>query len=970
MQSNDFNNLIKSIPEVFRERVSQHWGSYIASCKDLQEAIPTADTFKQDVCKVWALSDFVAENCIRDPAMLNGLFISSDILRDYAIDEYVEKLVPLLLTVSTEDELGVVLRRFRRREMTRIIWRDLAGQANLLVTIRELSALADACIDQTAKILDAWQCQQLGTPMPDNGIPQHLIVLGLGKLGGEELNLSSDVDLIFSYPSPGETQGVAHPVTHEEFFHRLGQKLIHILNMVTAESFVFRVDMRLRPLGAIGPLVMPFNAMENYYLEQGRDWERYALIKARLVSGNSVTASRLMNILKPFIYRRYLDYSALESLRQMHNMIIQETKNKKLQGHVKLGPGGIREIEFIAQTFQLIRGGQEPRLQDRRIFPILNMLAEMKFLPEEAVKELLSAYVFLRNVEHRLQAVGDRQTHQLPEDDYNKFRLAYSMGYSDWLMFENELNKHRVNVQRHFQRLVAKPELEVPLSTTPSLQHETEELWLGQGAEQNALTLLQEMGFSDSEAALKIVNNFRGSRRLHNLSELGRARLNLLMPQLLMLIGKAEQPLITLKRLIEVLESIMRRSTYMVLLLENPKALNNLVELCSISPWLTDQLARYPMLLGELLESSRLYAPLNLATLETTLSQALAVLPEDDLEHQMECLRRFKLVHLFRVAAMDVTGVLPLMRVSDHLTNIAEVILRHTQRLAWLHLVKRHGPPPNIDDENNFAIIAYGKLGGIELGYGSDLDLVFLYDVLKTGSAEQQYTVGENPIPLDVFYIRLGQRMINMLETRTTSGTLYEVDTRLRPSGESGLLVTSMDTFIDYQRKHAWTWEHQALVRARMINGTKNLIQRFDVAREEILSMPRNPEKLRQEVREMRQRMRDATKLPPTGLFDLKHGYGGITDIEFIAQYGVLRWANQHPAVMVYPDVIRIVESFAAEGLLSVAEIRLLSDAYRAYRAMVHRLNLQNQPAHVPDNQFRSYREGIQALWQKLLEKP
>lgn len=958
-----FHGQLKLLPEQFRERVALRWEEYLVALDIVQMHPPEVIEFWHSVCRVWATSEFVAENCIRFPALLSELFTSQDILRVYTPDEYAEKLAEKIKAIKTEEELASLLRRFRRREMLRIVWRDLVGWSNLEGTIKDLSALADACIDQAAQCLYRWQCQTLGTPQAYRGSPQKLIVLGLGKLGGHELNLSSDVDLIFAYPTRGETQGVENPITHEEFFSRLGQRLIQVLNTLSAEGLVFRVDMRLRPLGQSGPLVMPFDALEGYYLEQGRDWERYALIKARMVSGNRIAGVHLMNILRPFVYRRYLDFTMIESLRQMHAMINQEAKSKKLQGNVKLGSGGIREIEFIGQTFQLIRGGQEPGLQGRRILPILKLLGEMKLLSVEAVKELISAYEFLRNTEHRLQAYQDRQTHQLPEDNFAKARLAFAMSYGDWESFAMDLQKHRHLVSIQFQKLVAKPQIdeENEIVATPA---KNDLVWLGE--EQDALQRLAEIGFVKNQEALRILNELREGRKFQNLSELGGERLNTLMPLLLQACGKTEAPIITLKRLLPLLEGIMRRSAYIVLLLENPKALTQLVNLCAISPWLATLLASYPMLLGEVIDVSRLYAPLNLKTLENNLNQSLASISADDLEQQMECLRRFKLIHLFRVAAMDVTAVLPLMRVSDHLTNIAEVILRQVQKLAWEHLVKRHGLPSGATNVDDFVMIAYGKLGGIELGYGSDLDLVFLYDDSADPSG-QQLTDGEHPVSTIVFYTRMAQRMLNMLSARMPSGVLYEVDTRLRPSGESGMLVSSIQTFAHYQRFEAWTWEHQALVRARLITGNEKLNLQFQTIRAEILAKPRDPVKLCKEVREMRQRMREAAKPAPLGQFDLKQGVGGITDIEFLVQYGVLRWSITHPALLIYPDNIRILESIAAEDLLDIPSVRLLSDAYRAYRALVHRFDLENLPSYVPENQFRSYREGVFKLWQQWL---
>lgn len=959
--------LLNTIPEFLHPSLTNYWQAYLEELSRIALNPPEIPEFWETVFQVFASSHYVAEQCISFPTLLDELFNGGDILREYRSGEYVEKLTHLLVPIEIDSELEKILRQFRCREMIRIIWRDLANWSSLATTLQELSALADACIDQAARRLYLWQCRIYGSPQHYLGEPQNLVVLAMGKLGGEELNLSSDVDLIFSYPASGETQGVKKPISHEEFFHRLGQRLIHILSKVTQDGFVFRVDMRLRPLGASGPLVVHFSAIKNYYQDHGRDWERYALVKARVVSGNQQASAELMNIIRHFVYRNYLDFSVIEALRRMHHSILQEGKKKRLQGHVKLGMGGIREVEFIGQAYQLIRGGENPWLQDRRILTVLTLLADMELITEQMNKELSEAYVFLRKVEHCLQAVSDRQVHDLPEDSIGQCRLAFSMNFSDWDRFVTALHRHRINVHNYFQQLIAKPKFEETSDELKNLHHDVELFWLGEPGGKDAVKLLTEIGFEETVEVLQLLTGLQQSSSFRNLDKLGRSRLNELMPLLLMTVSKIDHSSKTLRRILGLLEAILEQSnTYLVLLLENPKALKQLVRLCSVSSWIAEQLALYPLLLGELLDPNRLYAPLDLATLEKTLRYWLSKVDKQDLEGQMEVLRRFKLIHIFRVAAMDVTGVLPLMRVSDHLTNIACIILLQVESLAWQYLTAKHGFPQNNNKRDmSFAIIAYGKLGGIELGYNSDLDLVFLYD--KSETAEELMTDGEDPITYSVFYTRLGQRIIQMLGTQMTTGLLYTVDTRLRPSGESGLLIASIDNFDHYQHEEAWTWEHQALVRARAVSGCNKITKRFSKIRNDILGRYHDPKKLLDDICEMRKKMRETAKIPAEGQFDLKQGLGGITDIEFIVQYCVLRWGYKYSSLYEYTDNIRILEALGREGLLAVLDVRLLSDAYRAYRAMVHLADLQKLLWHIPDDQFRGYREGVVKIWQKLM---
>jgi len=953
------DHVLSLLPPLLAERIEPQYAAIaqtVAAAALPPELVP-------ELVRVWACSDFVADGCRYQPHLLPELHASGDLQRRYSPATYVERLRLLLTGVADEAQLQQQLRRFRRREMVRIAWRDLAGHSELAEVTADLSALADACIDLSLQHLYRWHCEQWGTPLDEAGKPQQLIVLGMGKLGAGELNFSSDVDLIYAYPEEGETQGGPRSVSHQEFFIRLAQRLGNALSNMTAEGYVFRVDTRLRPFGEASALALSFDALEDYYQVHGREWERYAMIKARVVAGERQAGEQLMALLRPFVYRRYVDFGVFQSLREMKAMIHREVQRKGMADNVKLGPGGIREVEFIGQAFQLIRGGREPALRVRPILAVLEALRGFGWLPDFVVDELTASYRFLRTTEHRLQEVADRQTHALPQDELGRARLAYSMGCADWPAFELTLRGHMATVHQHFEQVFAAPQTEHAQSDSLDLTG----VWQGNLDQEQACAALAGAGYGATAEVYRQVQQVRGGRAYLGLGTQGRTRMNHLMPLLLGAVCGSEQPDLTLTRVLRVIEAIAKRSSYLALLVENPMALSQLVRLCGASPWIANQLARYPLLLDELLDARTLYAPPARAELEAELRQRLLNLDPEDLEAQMEALRHFRQANTLRVAAADVMEAVPLMVVSDHLTDIAEVLLNESLTLAWRHLAARHGRPgcgAHHACDPGFAIIAYGKLGGIELGYGSDLDIVFLHSDAGQGGA----TDGERPVDNAVFYARLAQRIIHILTARTPAGILYEVDTRLRPSGASGLMVSGMAAFDLYQRDEAWTWEHQALVRARFVTGDPALAAAFEAVRRAILTRPRECAPLRREVREMRERMRGQLAKGDGSQFDLKQAPGGIADIEFMVQYAVLAWAAEHPALLDFTDNIRLLQRLADAGLLAQTDAALLSDAYRAYRARVHRLTLQEQPALAAADEFMEYRAGVLRIWREVME--
>jgi glutamate-ammonia-ligase adenylyltransferase len=919
------------------------------------------DEVLETLPRVWACSEYVSRSCLRNVELLVNL--QTDLRRSYAVDDMRELLSARLSEVEDEPGLSNILRQFRRREMVRIIWRDLAGWAELEETMADLSRLADCCIDLALAKLYGWQCEQLGTPMNDRGEAQQLVVIGMGKLGACELNLSSDIDLIFTYPETGETQGGPKTLSNSEFFTRLGQRLINALHQTTHDGFVFRVDMRLRPFGDSGALVASFDAMESYYQIHGREWERFAMIKARIVAGDQVVGQELMAMLQPFVFRRYLDFGAYENLREMKAMVAHEVKRKGMETNVKLGAGGIREIEFIAQVFQIIRGGREKGLQDRSLLVILPRLVELDILPQYVADELLEAYRFLRNTEHRIQAWQDQQTHALPDNKLGRTRLAYAMGFDDWESFDRQLQEYRQRVQEQFDQVFAAPQTE----TTGESDQELERIWFGRMEKAAAIEALQELGFPEAEGVWNRLHALYSGRQYQAMSAQGRARLDRLIPLLLRAVLNMEQPDVVVGRVFDLIEHIARRTVYLSLLIENPLALSQLVRLFAASPWIARYLAQHPILLDELMDPRSLYAPPAKAELIQDLRQRLLQLPAEDLEQALDSLRHFKQASVLSVAAADIADVLPLMKVSDHLTWIAETILDEVLELAWRHLVDRHGRPVCAPDgrlcDKGFAIIGYGKLGGIELGYGSDLDLVFIHGA----EDENLSTEGDRPLPLQTFFARLGQRIIHMLTAHTAAGVLYEADMRLRPDGASGMLVSSLRAFRDYQLSKAWVWEHQALVRARVVAGDPLIAEQFEAIRNEVLSQSRDQDQLRTEVVAMRDKMRQATDKSKGEQFDLKQGRGGIVDIEFMVQYGVLAWSHAHPALLQFTDNVRLLELFAKQGLMSVEDAEVLTNAYRCYRKHLHRMKLMEASGLIPEAAVEQEREAVSRIWQQWL---
>lgn len=926
------------------------------------------------VARLRATSQYASDILDRYPGLLAGLDAGGRLARASDAREIRTLLAtachPQDGTALSGDEFSRELRLFRHQELVRIIWRDQNEGAEVTESLRALSDLADASISAALEYATAGLAARHGTPRDMDGAVCGFGVVAMGKLGGHELNFSSDVDLVFVYSGSGETDG-PRAVSNEEYFRLLSQRLIDLLARKTADGFVYRVDVRLRPFGTAGPLAVSLPALENYLVQHGRDWERYAWIKARVVNDWSDANALYDEVLRPFVYRRYLDYGVFGSLREMKALIEAEVARKEFQHNLKLGPGGIREIEFIVQALQLVRGGTVAALRERQLQRALPELVAAGCLPASDALELEEAYRYLRQAENRLQAINDRQTHDLPEDPADRQRLALAMGEPDWAAFRVRCDRERTVVARHFRQIVfrgtspgngqgdAEPAAPIAADNAGLTN-----VWQAAGSVPRDVASLAAAGFPVPEAALERVQRLRNGGLPERLDEHGRQRLDALVPAVLASAARQAEPLRALDGLILVLESIGRRSAYFALLNENPAALERLVGICASSEFLARLVATHPLLMDELLDPRVFEEAPTREELAGDLAVRMERVPADDLEARLDALRNFQQAAIFRVAIVDLAGGLPIMKVSDRLTDIAELVLSAAIDIGWRELAARHGEPwCGTGGERRparFAIVAYGKLGGLELGYGSDLDLVFVHD----SAGEQQQTDGRSPLENAVFFSRLTRRIISILTMHTTSGKLYEVDVRLRPDGQSGLLVSSLAAFDRYQREDAWTWEHQALLRSRAVAGDAGVQTAFEALRVQALRSYVRRERLGAEVAEMRQRMRTELSRGTAGLMDLKQDPGGVADIEFLVQYLVLREAPGFPDLLRWSDNIRQLEGLAAHGVLTAEVAAELADAYRSYRQRLHQLSLAGDAALLPRAEVASLVAAVTRIWQ------
>ena len=907
--------------------------------------------FNEVLNKVVKVSPFVLLNMTNNSNIIPDLVESGYLFEESSLYRFKSDIHNLLSLAHNDFDLYKILRYYRNREMVRIAWRDIAGWSNIEDTMLEITCLAEAFISETLDYLFAKLCIEKGYPMNKLGQIQKIVVVGMGKLGAWELNFSSDIDLIFFYENDGFLND-KKSTSYFEFYTKLVQSFIKAIDSNTENGFVFRVDTRLRPFGESGPLVMNYDGLEIYYQGQAREWERYAMVKSRVIYGDVNAGERLQTILTQFTYRRYLDYRAISELRQLKKKINIELQSKDKFNNIKLGLGGIREIEFIGQAFQLIRGGRDKILRERSILKVFDIIYELNLLPIEIISTLKESYLFLRAVENRLQQYEDKQTHDIPTNITQQNILACGLNYTDWESLSNKIQSVRLVVHDIFNQIIA---------NRNSLSDECNIIdWLD--ADNSFIsTHLKTLGYNNPESIISLIIQFKQSYSVRKITARGVNELNCLISKILEYIVYYDNNIDILSRLFNLFNALAGRNVYYTLLNENKLALSQLINLASKSSWIVNLISNYPLLLDELLDSQSLYSPLTRQKLNDELHYILQQIIVDDMDELLNALRQFKNSNILRIAAADLYGIISIRVISDYLSLLAEVILEYVLQHAWRLTVLRHGTPPHtkLDQIKGFGIIAYGKLGGLELSYSSDLDLVFLYG----GVSDTTLTVGENPIPCAQFYAKVVKRMVVILTTHVHSGTLYEIDLRLRPSGNSGLLVSSLEAYETYQLENSWTWEQQALVRARFITGDAIIADSFNIIRQRSLCRKRDPILLKKEVLDMRSKMRKNLEVKIAGRFDLKQAIGCIADIEFIVQFAVLAFSYEHHKLIRWTDVLRLLACLQEIGFFSVEETELLSDAYCQFREQSHHAALLEQSATASENDFVSIRSRVATVW-------
>ncbi len=908
----------------------------------------------ETVARVTLCSDFVLGTLLKQPeALLERLADDSPL-------SWEDVQGRLRLEACPEAEAMAALRRTRHVEMARIAWRDLAGWSDIECNLVDLSRLADGLVRAALDNAAARLAPRFGRPVNADGEREPLIVLAMGKLGGHELNFSSDIDLVLLYPDSLTFEGSCG-TRPEVYYRRLGQSLIALLEQVTGDGLALRVDTRLRPFGSSGPLAVSLPALESYLTQHGRDWERYAYQKARLITGRRHGRQLFDEILNPFVYRRYVDYGVFRALREMKELISQEVARRNMADNVKLGPGGIREIEFIVQAFQMVRGGQTPWLTSPSLLTALPRLEEAGLLEGGAAEALRGAYLYLRTLENRLQAIEDRQTHTLPADGETRAVLAYAMGRSHWTDLAEELAVRRQVVETQFSRIAFEERGETRREELNEAQ------WAAAWERADMGSLLAGTSVDHPEAVAEELNSLRTGGLYRRMDETSRKRLAEFVARLMPRLTRHEAPSWIVSRLMPLVRGVARRSAYLVLLSENPPALNRLLKLAECSEFLVTLVAEHPGLLDELLDERVFVEPPSREELERELQRTVRLRGADDLENRLEVMRSFQLGSIFRIAVADRLGNLPLMKVSDRLTDTAELILQYALETAESEQVRQHGEPMGGDGDARrkagFAIVGYGKLGGLELGYGSDLDLIFLHE----SPGKPETTAGPRSLENRVFFARLAQRLINFVSIQTRHGRLYEVDTRLRPNGRAGALVSSLHAFESYQTNKAWVWEHQALLRSRAVAGSSRVREAFERVRRDVLVNHVNRSDLRGEIARMRARMRNELSRGGPGEFDLKQDAGGIADIEFIIDYWVLSRSSEFPDLVEFPDKVRQLEALVRNDLIPVEWADQMRSIYLALRASAHELALIESDRVVPEGAFAKERAWIGKLWSEVL---
>lgn len=916
-----------ALPAALERLVAERYAELGARCRATGVAMPDDAGVSERVRRLLLASDFAYDALRADPALLTAAGLER--LRDPAPASSRAR------DLHADGDRLAALRHFRRAEALRLVFRDVNGLDEVADTLAATSDLYEVLIDAALRDAEAAQRARHGVPRAGDGTPQALVVFALGKLGGGELNFSSDVDLVLAYPEAGGTDG-ARPIDNAEFFARVARDFVRLLAEATPDGIAARVDLRLRPFGESGPVVASFAAMEQYFQREGRDWERYAWIKARPVAGDVAAGRHLLETLRPFIYRRYFDYTALEGLRDMKALIDADVVRRDLADDLKLGAGGIREIEFSVQLQQLIRGGRDVGLRVPGLLPALDVCAARGYLAQRDARSLRAAYLFLRRLENRVQMFADRQVHAVPDDATARARVALGLGYPDWDALDAELSTWRERVSAMFGDALG-PQPEAHQSGADAVAGAA--LWQAARAGTLGAAMLIEAGFDPPAAC---ADALRQVAEMHGLSARGARRLDRLMPYLIDAAAATHAPAEALPRLGRLVQAVARRSAYLALLQEQPAARERVAALCADSAFLAEQVIAQPLLLDDVLAPRVEHLVHGVAALRVELARQLAALADADAEAQLVALAEWRGSYRMRCGLAFRDGALDAVAAARALAELADAVVGAVLELALRELAAQHGRLPGAD--SGIAVLGYGSLGGGELGFNSDLDLVFVYDAAR-GEAPSD---GARPLDGARWYARAAQRVVHWLSAPTRGGRLYEVDTRLRPDGGKSLLVASLPAFIAYQRERAWTWEQQALVRARPVAGDAALGRAFAAARDTVLTAPRAPDEVIAEVCRMRAEWRRQRDRSDAGRLDLKQGAGALLDIQFLLQGLVLAHANAQPALVAARDTPRLLAACVNAGILSPDDADALGTAHAELLARALSATLADQHRVVP----------------------
>ena len=869
-----------------------------------------------------------------------------------------QQLASALQDIVDPQQIKQQLRRFRHHKLVQIIYLDICRQATVQSTLQHLSDLADLLIRQALERAQSILSAKHGQPLDHLGEPMQLNIIGMGKLGGGELNFSSDIDLICSYSEEGQLKGFGQ-LSHAQYFTQLVKLFKQLLNDSTVDGFVYRVDLRLRPWGDSGPVVISHSAFEHYYQLHGREWEQYAMVKARVITGSESDKQHLQSIIRPFVYRRYHDYRVFDGLAQLKHKIDLQARRKKARCNIKIGQGGIREIEFFVQAFQILKGGRNHHLQTPSIYRALKVLSEQEVTERQTLIEMRESYDFLRMLENRIQMLNDQQTHELPDNPNLLQRISRLMGFADWPALEQDLGRHQQRVNHIFSRLFSQRDEQQPGG-------ETQQLNLDELGDKQHLEAIRAVGFEQPELIHQQLQEFYRSKALLYMSDKAKKRFRVFYPELLKLVAGHPQQQVLLDKMLALLSSISGRSVYFELLYQNIPLLMKLVDLFDSSSWIANEVTRHPFLLESLLYPEQLSQRFDQAMLRQSLQIQLDNV-SGDVEMELDTLRQFKRAHTIEIATAEIAAEIDTSEVSLYLSRLAQILLQAIYDLSWQELTSEYGEPRCIIDDQaltpGMGIIAYGKLGGYELHYQSDLDIIFLHD----SAGSQQQTSGTRSIDNATFFSRLAQKIISKITLLTAAGKLYEIDTRLRPDGASGMLVSSITAFEQYQKEKAWVWEHQAIIRARFIAGHRSIESEFDTIRSQVISLPREEPGLKQAVIEMREKIYQAKNPPETEMIDIKHSRGGLVDIEFMVQYWVLRHANKFASLTQTTDNIGLISELHDLGLIPLEYLQL-AEIYQTFHKWLHTQVLQNQSAELPLDKVHDEVDMVRACWNKTFD--